>query len=792
MASDSLVREIVLAPPLQGLLEGRDPTLSDALYPPTFAPDIANVRVAAGRWATRRGMAAWQTLPGSGRVRYDTTMYTSTGQRIRLAARGDSAAAVLYELLEGTETVFNTTTGGTALGGTSELRFHGVTIGDAHYFTDRAGVLRKYERAPSAGNQVRAVAMPATPAAAPTVKKVTYDFLDSWNNNSGAAPFGWTVANSAKFDIEDGTSSVLSPLGGRTALLNTKTNPINSLISRTGSFPTATVQVAFWVQATDVPNQIAFKYGVGSVDEYSENISPPAKNDWYPVFINLGLPNLIYLAWVVTNNSGAADTYVSGVAMPGRLQGDYRYRYAHYDPTLQRESALSAISNSGTPIDVSTIGLTGDKTTTAAFQKAVAMTFSSDVGSDTSTTQIRVYRSGGVSALTKDSRGLDVWLRVGTINDRSTTLTGAHSASPTANSTLTVASTAGMATGDWLVIAKGVSGTNGEEFVYVQSVTDSTHVVVSRYPNTLDLRGLANAHTNGQAVQIAFVDNVGNEQIDTSTRIYPERNDPPSGCKWIARSPEGRLWLFGPNTHVYVSNRPTADRPLDYETFALNIDPVTRGDPLQGWDFEVGGDITDEVITWGGFWNDRPFVFTRRFCYAINASSQINWGAYAVTKAHSVGCINGDTVAEVDGWLYWVAEGARVFRWDGRGAPEDLGHVTVSPRLQAAPVDFYRHWFARSYRSAEDGTRYALYYVPENDLPATTLTATVISTTAIDLAWTNVTMDEDGYVIERSTDNVTFAMLATVAADVTTYSDTGLTPDTTYYYRVRWYAGSYP
>lgn len=69
----------------------------------------------------------------------------------------------------------------------------------------------------------------------------------------------------------------------------------------------------------------------------------------------------------------------------------------------------------------------------------------------------------------------------------------------------------------------------------------------------------------------------------------------------------------------------------------------------------------------------------------------------------------------------------------------------------------------------------------------TSLTATVASSSAIDLSWSNVA-NEDGYKIERSTTAGSgFAQIATVGTNVVTYSATGLTASTAYYFRVRAY-----
>ncbi len=65
------------------------------------------------------------------------------------------------------------------------------------------------------------------------------------------------------------------------------------------------------------------------------------------------------------------------------------------------------------------------------------------------------------------------------------------------------------------------------------------------------------------------------------------------------------------------------------------------------------------------------------------------------------------------------------------------------------------------------------------------LTATAVSSSRIDLTWADNSSNETGFKIERSTDGVSFAEIATVGANVTSYSNTGLDPSATYHYRVR-------
>ncbi|MBW6467337.1 MAG: fibronectin type III domain-containing protein, partial [Brevefilum sp.] len=74
-------------------------------------------------------------------------------------------------------------------------------------------------------------------------------------------------------------------------------------------------------------------------------------------------------------------------------------------------------------------------------------------------------------------------------------------------------------------------------------------------------------------------------------------------------------------------------------------------------------------------------------------------------------------------------------------------------------------------------------------LPAPTgLSATAVSTTQIDLAWTDNAADESAYRVERSlTGTGGWTQIADLPADSTAVSNTSLTPGTTYFYRVRAY-----
>jgi regulation of enolase protein 1 (concanavalin A-like superfamily) len=70
------------------------------------------------------------------------------------------------------------------------------------------------------------------------------------------------------------------------------------------------------------------------------------------------------------------------------------------------------------------------------------------------------------------------------------------------------------------------------------------------------------------------------------------------------------------------------------------------------------------------------------------------------------------------------------------------------------------------------------------------LSASAVSSSQINLAWTDNADNESGFKIERKTGGGSFSQIGTVNANVTTYPNGGLSPSTTYTYRVRAYNGA--
>ncbi len=116
--------------------------------------------------------------------------------------------------------------------------------------------------------------------------------------------------------------------------------------------------------------------------------------------------------------------------------------------------------------------------------------------------------------------------------------------------------------------------------------------------------------------------------------------------------------------------------------------------------------------------------------------------------------------------------------------------------LSRAGVTFCRPKYGL-YRSLLDSTRlrdesilfadFSLKKGTGQNVPAnpTSLHSTAVKPTQAPLAWSDNSSDEALFRIDRSTNGTTYSFLGYTQAGVTAFTDTGLIPSTTYYYRVR-------
>ena len=177
-----------------------------------------------------------------------------------------------------------------------------------------------------------------------------------------------------------------------------------------------------------------------------------------------------------------------------------------------------------------------------------------------------------------------------------------------------------------------------------------------------------------------------------------------------------------------------------------------------------------------------PLVTTGNYCHASSGSANhynrflvgTVWNDTDENGRYDPGeGIGGVTVMPDAGTYYAITADS-----GGYAIPVDAGSYEV---IFSGPVDAVRNVTVGSESVLLD---VALAPLNPPDAPSA-LTVTTTSEAAISLSWDDNSDNEDGFKIERSPDGSDWDQIATVGANTTTYEDTGLTCETTYYYRVR-------
>jgi hypothetical protein len=122
--------------------------------------------------------------------------------------------------------------------------------------------------------------------------------------------------------------------------------------------------------------------------------------------------------------------------------------------------------------------------------------------------------------------------------------------------------------------------------------------------------------------------------------------------------------------------------------------------------------------------------------------------------------------------------------YDGTSRRTYLGSLELPQPYQKNNMDWpmfrYDPQKTGCYRPAGSG-------VPIVPVKPENLVAKTISDSQINLSWTDKSNNEQGFKIERSTNNTTFSQIAVAGIDSNNYPDSGLIPGTRYYYRIKSY-----
>jgi subtilisin family serine protease len=146
-----------------------------------------------------------------------------------------------------------------------------------------------------------------------------------------------------------------------------------------------------------------------------------------------------------------------------------------------------------------------------------------------------------------------------------------------------------------------------------------------------------------------------------------------------------------------------------------------------------------------------------------------NESGFRIERCQGSGCTSFSQIAEV---------GAGVTSYSNTGLAASTTYVY---RVLA-----YNSGGASGYSNTASATTQA---APSPPAAPSNLTATAASASQINLSWTDNANNEDGFRIERCQGSgcTNFSQIAEVGANVTSYSNTGLSASTTYVYRVRSY-----
>ncbi|HET6455586.1 MAG TPA: PQQ-binding-like beta-propeller repeat protein, partial [Armatimonadota bacterium] len=163
--------------------------------------------------------------------------------------------------------------------------------------------------------------------------------------------------------------------------------------------------------------------------------------------------------------------------------------------------------------------------------------------------------------------------------------------------------------------------------------------------------------------------------------------------------------------------------------------------------------------------------------YCIAPDGTETWRYETRSDVRSSPAVNADGTVffgTMDGFLYALnSNGTLKWRYLTKGS------IFSSPAIDAEGDAWIPSW---------DGYVYGnLNHTPAAATPPSGLTATLVSDSDVRLDWADNSSDEYGFSIYRKQPGQEYALLDSVGAGVTTYTDPGLASGTTFYYQVAAY-----
>jgi hypothetical protein len=244
---------------------------------------------------------------------------------------------------------------------------------------------------------------------------------------------------------------------------------------------------------------------------------------------------------------------------------------------------------------------------------------------------------------------------------------------------------------------------------------------------------------DGATARLAWKDNAANE---TSYRIERSVN----GGTWF-------LWIvLGANTTTWTDTQVVVDSTYSYRVSAANAEgrslasqvaSITIVPPIPNAPSGLAAAAVNGAVALS--WNDNsPNESSFRIERSVNGGNFLLWIILpANTRTYT------DPMVTIGSTYAYRVSAANTL---GTSAPSAPASITVPGLPPSAP---------------------------------TNLTAVPVSRTQITLTWLDNADNETGFTIERSTNGTTWSPIATVGANIRTFSNTGLRTGIVYSYRVR-------
>jgi hypothetical protein len=193
-----------------------------------------------------------------------------------------------------------------------------------------------------------------------------------------------------------------------------------------------------------------------------------------------------------------------------------------------------------------------------------------------------------------------------------------------------------------------------------------------------------------------------------------------------------------------------------YRGCSASSTPIGAGGALTG---TLTTNDCQSTVRTGGYYDTFTFEATAETAYTIFSSS-----------------------SDFEPYVYLLNGAGRVLARDGDGGEGYSGRIVYTPTVSETLLIHV----TSSQPGAIGSYRVELSAKATVAAPSS-LTASAASTSRIDLSWRDNSGNESGFRIERKIGSGSWSQIDTVGANVTAFSDTGLSASTTYTYRVRAY-----